>query len=246
VTGPNLRTALRRLSWEVRTSVGRFPGLCRLLLRRSGEMATEETEICIEGFQRSGNTFAVIAFGQAQARTVSIAHHVHAAGAVIAAVRLGKPTMLLVRRPEDAVLSAVVRYPHLSVRQALRGYRRFHTPLLRHRDRVVVGRFEDVIEDLGGVIRQVNRRFGTTFQEFVPTADNADRVRVELDRWDSQTFGPGEALEMGRARPTEARERAKDALSTTYREPGLDRLRRKAERLHAAFAGVEGSEPSSY
>ena len=66
-----LRNAVRWPSWELRTLVGRWGPPARLFLRRSGEFPTEETEICIEGFQRSGNTFAVIAFQQAQSRTVS-------------------------------------------------------------------------------------------------------------------------------------------------------------------------------
>src|SRR5207247_8264431 len=90
VTKALARTAVKRMAWELRTLAGRSPFLCRWLLHRSGEVATAETEICIEGFPRSGNTFAVIAFQQAQTRTVSIAHHVHAPGSVIGAARRRK------------------------------------------------------------------------------------------------------------------------------------------------------------
>jgi hypothetical protein len=232
--------AAKRVVWELRTLVGRSPLLCRWLLRRSGEVTTSQTEICIEGFPRSGNTFAVIAFQQAQPRTVSIAHHVHAPGSVIIATRLRKPALVLIRSPEEAVLSTVIRYPELSLRQALRGYLRFYQPLLPFRDRVVVGRFEDVIDDLGSVIAQVNGTFGTSFRPFDPTAENAERAREELDRWDRNTFGEGDLLELGRARPTQMREERKRSLRDRYRRPSLARLRAKADRLHESFAERDG------
>jgi hypothetical protein len=216
------------------------------LLRRSGEVVTGETEICIEGFPRSGNTYAVIAFQQAQPRTVSIAHHVHAPGSLIIAVRMGKPAVVLVREPEEAVLSMVIRYPHLSLRQALRGYRRFYEPLLPFRSQLVVGRFEEVVADLGGVIGRVNQRFGTAFQPFESTEQNVAGVLKELDRWDLNTFGEGEDLELGRARPTDRRERLKDQLRQRYAHPRLAGARARAERLHRAFAGRDGQTLNRY
>jgi hypothetical protein len=244
---PNpLRTAIRRPSWELRTLVGRWGLPARLLLRRSGEFPTEETEICIEGFQRSGNTFAVIAFQQAQSRTVSIAHHVHAPAAAIAAVRLGKPAIVLVRQPEGAVVSTVIRYPHLSLGQALRGYNRFYAPLLAYRDRVVVGGFDDIVNRFDAVIRAVNQKFGTAFGEFEPTEANVDRVLEEVDRWDLGAFGSGPGLELGRARPTEARARVQAELRERYRHPRLAGLRARAEELHESFVRWDGSSGPAY
>lgn len=209
-------------------------------------MATAETEICIEGFPRSGNTFAVIAFQQAQLQPVSIAHHVHAPGSVIAAARLRKPALVLLREPEEAVLSVVIRYPHLSLGQALRGYRRFYAPLVPYRDRVVVGQFEDVVADLGAVIRQVNQWFGTSFREFAPTEANVSRAMEELDRWDLNTFGESERLALGRARPSDRREQAKAELRERYRHPRLSKSRTKAERLHESFARRERPAANGY
>ena len=240
MTKPSPGTALRRIAWELRTIAGARPFLCRILLRRSGEIATGETEICIEGFQRSGNTFAVIAFQQAQPRTVSIAHHVHAPGSVIAAVRMRKPTIVLIRSPHEAVLSTVIRYPDVSISQALRGYRRFYSPLLRYADRLVVGRFDDVVADFGRVIRQVNQRFGTAFEPFDANEANVGRVLAEVDRWDLNTFGEGERLERGRARPSELRRQAKAELRERYWDRKLARRREAAERLHGSFAGPAG------
>ena len=200
-------------------------------------MPTTDTDICIEGFQRSGNTYAVIAFQFAQPGHAQIAHHVHAPGAVIAAVRLGIPVVILVRRPEDAIVSTVIRWPHITVRQALRAYVRFHDPLAPYRDRVVVGRFDDLIADFDAIIDGVNRRFGTTFSRFGSSEDSVRTVLEELDRWDRNALGQGEALERGRARPTAWRRRLKLELEGRYRAPRLGGLRARAEELYLRFAG---------
>src|SRR5688572_8356268 len=142
-----VRTRGRRVRRKTRTFVGRWPWAARRF--RTGEFPTQATEVCIEGFLRSGNTFTVIAFQQAQPRAVSIAHHVHAAGAVIAAARMGTPTMVLIRPPEESILSYVIRWPELTIDDALRGYVRFYAPLVPYRDRFVVGRFDEVSSDLG-------------------------------------------------------------------------------------------------
>jgi hypothetical protein len=231
---PDRRTLWHRTRREVRTLAGRWPAVASRFT--TGEFPTEATELCIEGFLRAGNTFTVIAFQHAQPEPVSIAHHVHAAGAVIAAVRMRKPTLVLIRPPEQSVLSYVVRWPELTIGQALRGYARFYRPLLPQRDGFVVGRFEEVTSDLGRVISRVNERFGTSFAPFEPTEVNMQAVREEMDRWDANTFRGGGQVELGRGRPTEEKESRKAELLERYRAPSLSWLRKRAEHLYRAFA----------
>jgi hypothetical protein len=226
---------MNRVQSEVRSLAGRSPRLCQLLLKR-GEFVTAETEICIEGFQRSGNTFAVIAFQFAQPRIVSIAHHVHAPASILTATRLGTPALVLIRPPEGTIISCVIRWPHLTIGQALRAYGRFYRPLLACRDRIVVARFQDIIEDYGKVIRELNGRFRTGFDEFVHSKENVRQVYEELDGWDRNALGHGEHFERARARPTEAREDLKVELQLRYRRPRHDRLRAQAEELYQELA----------
>jgi hypothetical protein len=219
---------------EARTFLGRWPSAARRF--RTGEFATAATDICIEGFLRSGNTFTVIAFQHVQPRVVSIAHHVHAAGAVIAAAKMGTPTLVLIRPPEESVLSYVIRWSSLTIGQALRGYVRFYGPLVPYRDRFVVGRFDEVTADLGAVIRRVNARFGTDFVPYEPTEDNERAVRAELDAWDANTHRrEGGAADLGRGRPTEQKEALKADLRDGYRSSTHTRARAKAEELYAAI-----------
>jgi hypothetical protein len=135
----------------------------------------EQTELVIDGFTRSAVTFATIAFQLAQRRPVRVAHTLHAAGHVIEAARGGVPTIVTVRDPEQTVLSAVIREPYVTLGQALTAYTRFYAKIRPMRSRFVIGRFDEVTKDLGRVIRRVNERFGTRFDEFEHNERNVGR-----------------------------------------------------------------------
>jgi hypothetical protein len=228
--------------WELRTLLGRHRAIALALLRaRRGDgflaPIRAETEIVIEGFPRSGNTFAVAAFHLAQRPAdVPIAHHAHVPAQLLEAVRLGLPAVALVRQPEECVLSLVVRAPSLGLGGVLRGWVRFHEPLVRVRDRLVVVTFEDATSDVGGLVRTVNERFGTRFREFEHTPENLARVRALIEQGDLNTFGSTEGAERGGGLPASRREALKDRLRLAYGRPELGRLRRRAERLYAELA----------
>ena len=165
------------------TLAARSPALAVWLARlgRYGHPVSHDTEIVIEGFPRSGNSFAVAAFRRAQHRPVRIAHHLHAPGHAIAALRRGVPTLVVIRHPDEAVPEFAVSKPNLSVRAILRGYVRFHEPLLPYRWGFVTARFEDVLSDFTSVIRRINERFGTTFAEFEATESNVTAVYSDVE-----------------------------------------------------------------
>jgi len=228
--------AARRGLFEVKTVVAEYPALAiPIARRRHGVPVGDGTEIVIEGFPRTGTSFAAAAFDLAQPRKVNVACHVHAPAQVIAGARRGLPALVIIREPEDTVLSFVIRNPHIPIRQTLRGYLRFYEPLLPYRDRFVVGSFEDVTADFGAVSRRVNERFGTSFAEFEHTEENARRCFEAIDRDYRRRLPEGEVLERQVARPSEWRTRAKEDLLASYRSPHLDRLRARAERTFRAF-----------
>src|SRR5215211_6607259 len=88
--------------------------LYRLLRQDVARIVTPDTQLVIEGFPRSGNSFARRAFVMAQSDTQikhHIAHHLHVPAQVVRAARWQIPTLVLIRRPKDAVLSLVLRDP---------------------------------------------------------------------------------------------------------------------------------------
>ena len=145
---------------------------------------------------------------------------------------MGVPTIALIRAPEDAVLSLVIRLPHLTIRQGLRSYVRFYRPLRPYREQMVLADFADVIEDFGAVIRRVNQRFGTDFLEYEHSEASVRRSMEAIDESDRSSFGGGEVLERSRARPTPSRESLKDDLRPRYRAAPLARVRERASALY--------------
>ncbi len=240
-----MRTAARRLYHEVKTVVARYPALAIPIARvRHGVPVDASTEIVIEGFPRTGTSFAVAAFRMAQPRPVAVACHVHAPAQVIAGVRRGLPVLLCVREPEETVLSFAVRNPQLSLRQAVRSYVRFYEPLLRHRSGVVVAPFERITTDLGGLILEVNARFGTDFAPFEQTEENVRACFAQIDE-DYRRRVSGLAFERQVARPSPVRERLKAELRDAYRAPDLARLRARADRAFRALTTDPLAAPGS-
>ncbi len=213
----------------------RFPGptLAAARWRGHGEPMGRATDVVIEGYPRSGNRFAIAAFVLAQHAPVRVAHHLHAPGHVIAAVRAGVPVLVLTRDPDDAIVDFALIRPDLTVGQAARGYARFYQPLLPYRGRFVVARFEDVTSDFGKVVRAVNERFGTNFAEFLHTEE---RAREALDmaerRWAERT-GPGLPL-VGRSGDAgaEGHQARRSELRRAYGAPALAGPRARARRVY--------------
>jgi hypothetical protein len=228
---------LRRAVYEVATLAAKRPAVALPLARMRGHgvLLSEGTEVVIEGFPCSGNSFAVAAFAQAQPEAVSIAHHTHAPGHLIAAVRRGLPAVALIREPEDAVPDFVTTRPAVTVGQALRGYARFYGPLLEHRTGLVVAPYQEVVTDLGAVIRRVNERFGTEFREFEHTEENVARARDAAEAYFASRSGPGLPVvgrNLGSAADREASvsHRARSELSSANGS-----LLLKAQRLFETF-----------
>ncbi len=191
------------------------------------------TEIVIEGYPRSGNTFAVVAFRLAQGREIEIAHHLHAAAQIKRAARLDVPAIVLIREPSEAILSVVVRDPHVSIRWALRSYIRFYSTVVPYLEKTVVAPFATVTSDLASIIRLVNTRYGTAFKEFAPTEDALNTVRQTVERMGQlDSMKTGWEYQLGLALPSEQRRRAKEAHRAEYLDERNKRLRLTAESLY--------------
>lgn len=161
-----------------------------LLLRR-------DTQLVIEGYPRSANTFSVVAFTKAQPGPIRLAHHLHAQAQVLRAVELGIPACVLIRRPADAVKSFLVMYPDLLAVMVLQAYIEFYSDILHVADRVVIAKFEDVTADCAKMMDALNRKFGTSFRVAAHTGDFEASVFAEVRNINAEyERGRKEALAM--------------------------------------------------
>lgn len=174
----------QRYRRRLRNAVARHPALYMALARRNGKrgLLAADTELVIEGFPRCANSFAEAAFRVAQPRPVKLAHHTHAPAHVIAGVRQGVPTLVLVREPDRAVASLIVRdSQNYRPEECFREYIGFYETVRPFADGFVAADFTQVTADFGAVIGAINARFATRFAAFVPTAENMERARALVD-----------------------------------------------------------------
>lgn len=238
----DLRTRLCRLRYGARTLLSVYPSVYLPFARRkygSEGVVDSQTEVVIEGFQRSGNTFAVIGFQLAQGRPTRVAHHLHAAAQVVAAARMGIPTLVLIRDPAESATSHMLREPCITGRQALSNWIRFYERVLPYRDRFVVAEFGAVTTDLGAVIRRLNERFRTVFAEFEHTEANVARCFELIEQRNRERYGT--LVESHVARPSAKRDALKQSVRSDVCSDALAGLRALALRRYRAL--VDARDP---
>lgn len=235
--------AFRFEKW-LQTHAGKHPaafyGLYRLTLRDRARVVTPDTELLIEGFPRSANSFARVAFNRAQKEKVRIANGLHVPAQVIRAARWRIPTLVLIREPRGAVLSFAVRDP-ISVDQALRYYLSFYETVEGYSDAYVLGTFEEVTGNFGRVIERINDRFGTAFYPFRHNERNVEAVLARIEKNSKRRFGE-ESWEDKASRPLAKREDKKRELAHELENPRLGPLISRAEAVYDRITRARAPE----
>ena len=227
-----------RLRHHARRPLARVPGLwdAAMLLRSAKRqtLADQHTAIVIDGFLRSGNTYSVAAFQVANGTELHIGRHLHGGAHIRRAVRLGLPTVVLIRRPAEAVSSYLVRRPTLTPDDALLEYLDFYRTAWPARDGFVVAPFDLVVSDFGAVIDRVNERFGTSFARF-ERDPASERAAVELVEEMNRLECRGEVVETHVGRPSAEREQHKEAVRRRMEHPRTRALLDRADRVFSAY-----------
>ncbi len=203
-------------------------------LKREHRAVQPTTQIVIEGFPRSANTFSVWAFVQAQHEDVRVAHHLHSPAQLIRAAQWRIPTLVLLRKPKDAVMSLVLRSPQ-PVAHALRQYISFYETATKYRDAYVLGKFEEVTENYGAVIERINDRFGTRFSLFHHTEENTEKVFSHIEKIHRARRG-GLISEVAIARPSSAKKEMRRRIEPEFEAPKQKRLLAEATALYDYLA----------
>ena len=233
---------MRRVRYLVRTRLAshEWPYLALAGLKRNDGLGqtvvTRNTDLVIEAFPRSGNTFAVQAFLSSQQKPVRLAHHLHAPSQIKRATRYRVPALVILRNPKDAVLSFVIKEPVVCVADALQSWIRFYKTIAAIHGDFVISRFEDITADFGAIIKVVNDRFQRDFGVFVHTPDNVRKCFDAIDGRYRDRFGAGTIHEDQVGRPSTARARLKLQLEDEYRQ--LPDLTARAEALYLDLLSI--------
>lgn len=161
-----VRRGLRRAKSALSDSPVFLPVVLRLTPRGTSRAIGPSTDLVVEGFPRSSNTFAVGALTVASSGDFKVSSHVHAPSQVRRAVRRRVPTLVVIREPRAVVQSLIVAAPHVRPRQAILEWIHFYEEVWPLRDGFVVATFGQVISDMSEVARRLEQRFGTDVPRF--------------------------------------------------------------------------------
>lgn len=142
------------------------------------------TDLLVEGFPRSGNTYAYLLSRETLQGPLKIAHHVHGEAQFRCAAKYQVLAILLIRNPVAVCTSLLVRQPALRAAQALSHYARYHRSLWTLRDHFIVLPFEDLIDKPTILVELLAERYPGRFRFLGYTTETAKRVRDGVKKTD--------------------------------------------------------------
>ena len=194
---------------HARLFVKRTPWLYRPAKRLTGRGAPDHlsdraTDLCIEGYPSSGNSFSFAVLCLANPK-IRIAHHCHSVANFQLALSYGVPAVCLIRRPEDAIASRVARFEG-RIRSAILEYVSFYDFVFARLDELTVVTFDEVTRHTDVFLDRVARATGLPFD-----VGDIEQLRNSaadyMTRWTAQNAKP-ENISL----PRTARDRAKAAI----------------------------------
>jgi hypothetical protein len=214
-----------------------------------GTEVMAQTHLVMDGFPRSANSFARMAYHVANGADDQISSHRHSPRSIEAAVAHGVPAIVLIRPPRQAIGSLLQYEPGISPKLVMEQYQFFYETILPIADDVVIAPFAEVTSDFGSVLRRVNVVYGTDFVPYVPGPETNAAVNAMLDQATRLRYGSQDvAQRVGRSQPD--RRPADEILAGLG--PRFERRLQKLDRLYdevmahherrlASLAGGEAS-----
>jgi hypothetical protein len=142
----------------------------------------KDTDLVIEGYPRSANTFAVTAFRHTQCFDFKIAHHLHVPAQIIRGVKYKIPTLVLIRYPTNAIASFKVFMPDISLSWAIKYYISFYESIKPYKDKFISIDFNRIINQFDEAIKNINYKFKTNFSMPMLGENDIKCIFKEIDR----------------------------------------------------------------
>ena len=220
---------------SIRNFLGKYPllfySVYRLKQKNVPRFTSRETQIVIEGFPRSANTYSVLAFQYAQSKNVYVAHHHHVPAQIIRGVNYNIPTIVLIRNPRDSIASLIIYDNSISISQALKGYFSFYRSILPYRLGFVIAPFEKVISDYPNIIRQVNVKFNSSFNSSI-LGNSEFKQKV------SQITAPNFQDSFKVPWPSNTRNKFKEIVLEKMKIPRYRNLLKASEEIYREFINL--------
>ena len=212
-----LRKSLFLVSWRLRTR-GEKP---KAYIVKKGV-----TDICIDGYPRSANSFSVRMFRQANPEA-KIAHHTHSVANLNKALKHNIPVVVLIRDPEQAIVSSVIAHKKNDIDLEVSRYIDFYNWVYERIDTMVIADFNQVINDFNAVILNVNKHFDKSFFLLVDIKKADSQVKDDIEKR-CERLGQSETFHI-KPIPTNGRNEIKEKFhDSVLSHPGF----REARKLY--------------
>ena len=198
-------------------------------LRGHGDCLNLDFDLWIDGFPGSAGNLAARAFQQANP-AVRLAPRRHLPPFILNALYNFKPGMLLISRPEDAVVSGAI-ISNTSLSECLDYYNDFHRLLRPNAPWLFVVTTEELVTQFARVIESFNLHYRTNY--IAPDENFTTPISMSPQALPSPA---AIAVELRVSRPASGKPSLRRELRERLREtPALRRKLERARRLYSAF-----------
>ena len=199
---------------------------------------SNETDLLLDGFPRSGNSFFTGLLSVSQGGKLKLADHLHASAHVKEAIKRKVPAIVVIRKPDDAAISYMAFDRGICFQDSIEDWISFYTAIKSlNTEDYVLADFQDIISDPNPIFRDFNQKFGDrlTLKE---TNYEQDKVaaREFLDDLSNRFFG-----RKNDARPSEERDRLKEKLNENLKDPANKSLIDEALSIYQDLSNVHST-----
>lgn len=127
------------------------------------QIVTKNTDLCIEGYPSSGNTFIYFLIKSLNP-SLRIGNLTHSIANVKLALKYNIPCVVLIREPLEAISSRIVRFKQNIVhKKYIEEYIDFYKIVLDSKEKVIVINFNQIKENLTESIRLISKQTNFPF-----------------------------------------------------------------------------------
>jgi hypothetical protein len=230
-----------RLMRRAKYALGHEPAFLPILLRvtplGTSRQITNATDLVVEGFPRSGNTFTTFAIEDACEHELTIASHVHLPSQIKRALARSLPTLLVIRDPVSALASYLVYDQRFPASTVIREYCSYHRELVPYAERLLICEFDEVTTHMGAVIDRINHKFSLRIPPFNEEPSNVKRLMTEIE-WTHKLVHPHLDPVQSTASPQEDRRTANEQMREALLHPRNAAELAKAQDLFGYFCNI--------
>ena len=175
----------RKLKYRIRSILYRRPNALPVYhyIFGSGchKYCCEETDICIEGYPSTANTFVYNVFSR-KYNNKRISHHTHSIANIKRAINYGIPTIILCRKPKEAVASRCIRFD-IDTREALLQYAEFYKYVNNVRSKLLISGFKKSTYGIERLLKDFEIFSGLNVDDNESIFEVKERVKEHINVW---------------------------------------------------------------